>query len=156
MSLELVSDSVAVTRDIGRRLGAACQAGAVVALVGELGAGKTQLVKGLGAGLAVPDAEHISSPTFILAAEYPGRLRLFHVDAYRLTGAEETETIGLAEMLAADGAVAVEWADRIADALPEDRLTVAMASTGATARRLALDAGGPRSAALLDRFAVAG
>ncbi len=90
-----------------------------MALCGELGAGKTQLVKGIADGLGVPPEEPVVSPTFVLVREYLGRLKLYHIDAYRLSAADELAALGLDEMLEDDrGIVAVEWADRVAQALP--------------------------------------
>jgi tRNA threonylcarbamoyladenosine biosynthesis protein TsaE len=108
----LTSASEADTRDIARGLAAELVAGAVILLSGDLGAGKTAFVKGLAAGLAL-DADEVTSPTFTLVHEYRGgRLPLVHVDLYRLDRAELDE-IGLDPDLAAEGVVAVEWAERL-------------------------------------------
>jgi len=116
------------TRDLGARLGAAACAGDVIALHGELGAGKTTLVHGLAAALAIEGP--VPSPTFVLVREYEGRLRLWHVDAYRLTDSDEALAIGLDECLPGDGVTCVEWAERIADLLPPDTLEVRLANAG--------------------------
>ena len=117
--LRVRSASPELTLELGRALGRLLKPGDLVALGGPLGAGKTQFVKGLAVGLGVPDDEPVTSPTFVLVREYVGRLRLYHLDAYRLAGADELLALGLDEMLADPGAVvAVEWADRVADALP--------------------------------------
>jgi tRNA threonylcarbamoyladenosine biosynthesis protein TsaE len=134
------------TLDLGRRIGGRIETGWVIGLVGELGAGKTHLVKGIGDGNreAGAPALEVTSPTFVLVNEYPGRVRLFHVDAYRLRAGAELEDLGIEEMIA-DGAVAVEWADRVSDAVPADRLTVAGRSVGETHRVWTLIASGPCS-----------
>ena len=119
---QLVSDSPAATRAIGRALGRQAAPGTVIALVGELGAGKTQLAKGVAEGLGVPTV--VNSPTFVLMNEHVGRLRLFHVDAYRLAEPEEAVDAGLIDDRQADGVVVVEWADRLAGWLPADRLEI--------------------------------
>lgn len=116
------------TRQLGARLGAAARAGDVIALHGELGAGKTTLVHGLAAALAI--AGPVPSPTFVLVREYEGRLRLWHVDAYRLAGSDEALAIGLDECLPGDGVTCVEWAERIADLVPPTALVVRLAADG--------------------------
>jgi tRNA threonylcarbamoyladenosine biosynthesis protein TsaE len=104
------------TAALGRELGGRLQAGDVVLLGGELGAGKTVFARGLAEGLGVPPSE-VSSPTFALIHEYRGRLRVFHVDLYRLNAAQEIEDLGLDE-LAASGVVIVEWAEKLPRAIP--------------------------------------
>ena len=111
-----------MTRAIGRALGRAAAPGAVLALSGELGAGKTQLAKGVASGLGVESV--VNSPTFVLMNEHVGRLRLFHVDAYRLGDPEEALAAGLLDDRAAGGVVVIEWADRLDGWLPDDRLDV--------------------------------
>jgi tRNA threonylcarbamoyladenosine biosynthesis protein TsaE len=121
----LRSDSPAATRAIGRALGRVATPGTLIALVGELGAGKTQLAKGVAEGLEVPTV--VNSPTFVLMNEHVGRLRLYHVDAYRLTDAEEAIDAGLIDERQSDGVVVVEWADRLDGWLPAERLEIAIA-----------------------------
>jgi tRNA threonylcarbamoyladenosine biosynthesis protein TsaE len=121
----LRSTSPARTRAVGRAIGRAARPGTFVALVGELGAGKTQLVKGLAEGLGVRSV--VNSPTFVLMNEHVGRLRLHHVDAYRLGDPEEALAAGLLDDRQAGGVVVVEWADRLSGWLPEDRLDIALA-----------------------------
>jgi tRNA threonylcarbamoyladenosine biosynthesis protein TsaE len=122
----LRSGSPDATRDVGRALGAAAKPGTFIALIGELGAGKTQLAKGVAQGLGV--ATIVNSPTFILMNEHVGRLRLHHVDAYRLADPEEAHAAGLLDDRQAQGVVVVEWADRLAGWLPADRLEVVLAA----------------------------
>jgi tRNA threonylcarbamoyladenosine biosynthesis protein TsaE len=117
-------------------------AGDLVCLWGELGAGKTQLAKGFGTGLGI-DAT-INSPSFILMAEYPGRLRLFHVDLYRLDGADQVIAGGLLDERQAEGVTVIEWPERLAGALPADRLDVLFDGSGDEPRRLRIRATGPR------------
>lgn len=126
------------TRSLGRRLATAAQAGDVVCLYGELGAGKTQLAKGFGAGLGVDDT--INSPSFVLMSEYDGRLRLFHLDLYRLTGPSDVVGAGLLDERQADGVSVIEWADRLGRALPGARLDVQIDGTGDEPRAIRLRA----------------
>ena len=136
------------TRALGATLGAAAAAGDLICLWGELGAGKTQLAKGFGAGLGI-DAT-INSPSFILMAEYPGRLRLFHVDLYRLDGSDQAIASGLLDERQSDGVTVIEWPERLADALPADRLDVLFDGSGDEHRRLTIRANGPRHARYLE------
>lgn len=157
-------DSAPATFALGRRLGEAAQPGQVIALCGELGAGKTTLTQGIAAGLGI--AARVTSPTFILVSDYLGSrgLRLIHIDTYRLGDTPaateiEADTFGLDEILAtaalpdgeSQGAVVViEWADRIAGRLPADRLTIVLTpDTDPNARRAELTAHGPQSVELL-------
>jgi len=145
----LDSGSVAETLDLGRRLGAAARPGDVVALVGELGSGKTHLAKGMAEGLAAARARDVTSPTFVLCHEFlDGRIPFYHLDAYRLRGSADLAAIGAEEMLEGDGLAVLEWADRAPDVLPEDHLEVRLEVTGPAARRLTLVPHGARSARL--------
>ena len=107
------------TRALGLRIAEALESGDVVALIGDLGTGKTALTKYIAEGLGV--AEEIISPTFTIVKEYrSGRLPLYHFDVYRLGSGEELLDIGAEEMLDGDGVCVIEWADIVADVLPED------------------------------------
>ena len=112
------------TRAIGRAIGVAARPGTVLALIGELGAGKTQLAKGVAAGLGVSSI--VNSPTFVLMNEHEGRLRLYHADVYRLGDPEEALAAGLLDDRQADGVVLVEWADRLVGWLPAERLEITL------------------------------
>ncbi|HXE72628.1 MAG TPA: tRNA (adenosine(37)-N6)-threonylcarbamoyltransferase complex ATPase subunit type 1 TsaE [Candidatus Nitrosotenuis sp.] len=110
------------TEALGEALGRSLQAGDVVALYGDLGSGKTTLVRGVCRGLGA--SEPVSSPTFVLLNVYHGRLPIYHFDAYRLTGSEELWEIGAEELFYGEGVCLVEWAERAADLLPPRRLEV--------------------------------
>jgi len=139
------------TRSLAARLATAARPGDVVALWGELGAGKTVFAKGFGAGLGVTGT--ISSPSFILMAEYEGRLRLFHLDLYRLDDATDALAGGLLDDRQAEGVTLIEWPDRLGDALPAVRLDVRIDGTGDDPRRIRLEA---TSGALARYLAVLG
>ncbi|MFQ5490052.1 MAG: tRNA (adenosine(37)-N6)-threonylcarbamoyltransferase complex ATPase subunit type 1 TsaE [Phycisphaerae bacterium] len=152
MNDSVTTTSPDATRAFGRRLGQSLAGREVIALIGPLGAGKTQLVKGIAAGLGWADPGEVTSPTFVLVNEYPGRLHLYHIDAYRLSGGAGLEALGIDEMVADDSAVVVEWADKVADVLPEDRLTIRLEPTGENSRRLVFQASGLESRRLLERI----
>lgn len=107
------------TLRLGRFVGSILCGGDCVALIGQLGAGKTTFVKGVAAALLVPAKEPVVSPTFVLVREYVGRLHMYHIDAYRLSGPDELTAIGLDEMFSdSNGVTLIEWAERVKGALP--------------------------------------
>ena len=125
------------TFGFGRALGSLLRTGDFLALSGPLGAGKTHLIKGVAAGLGVPDDEPVVSPTFVLMREYIGRLKLYHLDAYRLSGSEDLFALGLAEVASESAAVvALEWADRTPEAIPDSACRIDIEHAGPTRRRL--------------------
>ena len=127
--------SVRGTLALGRRFAARLRPGDCVGLSGELGAGKTVLVRGMAVGLGVADERIVSSPTFVLVREYPTSPPVYHVDLYRLGDAPaELADLGLEEMLAG-GVLVVEWADRAAGVLPRPRWEIGIEITGEHARR---------------------
>lgn len=136
------------THRLGRCLGTLLQGGEVLALFGELGAGKTSLVKGIADGLLAEPTD-VSSPTFTLIHEYRGRLPLVHSDLYRLTAAQLKDT-GLNDYLDGHTVTAIEWADRWGDGLPSDRLDVHLSHCPPATRRAILTARGPAARRLLD------
>jgi len=129
------------TRSLAARLAAVARAGDLLCLVGDLGAGKTVFAKGFAAGLGVTDI--VSSPTFVLMAEYAGRLPLFHLDLYRLDDAADALAGGLLDERQAEGVALVEWAERLGPALPVSRLDVLIDGTGDEPRRIALRSADP-------------
>ena len=141
-SRTIVCPDHAATTALGRALAGVAEAGDLVCLWGDLGAGKTHLAKAIGAGLGV--SETITSPSFILMAEYDGRLPLFHVDPYRLTRAEDALQGGLLDERQATGVTLVEWPERLGDALPLDRLDVRIEGTGEEPRTITLETGNER------------
>jgi tRNA threonylcarbamoyladenosine biosynthesis protein TsaE len=130
--------SAADTIALGERLGRVARPGDLVCLWGDLGAGKTQVAKGVAVGLGI-DAT-ITSPTFILMAEYPGRVRLFHVDLYRLADAADALAGGVVDDRQADGLTVVEWPERMGDVLPAERLDVRIDGTGDELRTITIAA----------------
>jgi tRNA threonylcarbamoyladenosine biosynthesis protein TsaE len=117
------SRSARATFALGERLGRLLAPGDAVALTGELGAGKTQLVRGACRGARVPEAQ-VASPSFAIVASYRGRLPVHHADLYRVGDQDELYGTGFFDLLGGDGAVLVEWADRVPGALPAERLAI--------------------------------
>jgi tRNA threonylcarbamoyladenosine biosynthesis protein TsaE len=137
----LASSSPEQTKAIGRALGAAAEPATLIALIGPLGAGKTVVAKGIADGLGVTSV--VNSPTFVLMNEHRGRLPLYHVDAYRLDDPEEALAAGLLDERQAGGVTVVEWADRLGDWLPDERLEIELIPEGAgNDRRLRWEASG--------------
>jgi tRNA threonylcarbamoyladenosine biosynthesis protein TsaE len=134
----LESDSVAATEAIAGQLAATLRGGECIALDGDLGAGKTQFVRGLVRALG-GDARQVSSPTFVLLHIYrsaAARLAVYHLDAYRVSGPAELDAIGLTELLEQGGVVVVEWAERVAELLPSRRIGVKIEAIGELDRRI--------------------
>lgn len=136
----LSSDSAARTRAIGASIGRAMLEGVTVGLVGPLGAGKTQLVKGIAAGAGVADDKLVTSPTFSLVQEYEGRLCVYHLDVYRLTTGAELLALGFEEMIAEGELLVVEWADRVGEVMPHESLWIELTIEGDDQRRIELRA----------------
>jgi len=141
----LLSRSPRETADLGARLGRLLRPGDVVALVGELGAGKTALVRGVCRGARVA-AREVASPTFAIVSTYRGRILVHHADLYRIGDEEELFATGFYDLLGGEGAVLVEWADRVPGALPEERLEVRLEHHPRlpSARRVAMEGIGER------------
>jgi tRNA threonylcarbamoyladenosine biosynthesis protein TsaE len=118
------SDSVEKTLEVGEKLGRTLVGGEVLALTGELGAGKTVFVKGLALGLNIKDV--ITSPTFVLVKSYEGRLSLHHIDFYRLENPLDLESIGFEYFLCGGGVVAIEWAEKFMKELPLNLIQITL------------------------------
>jgi len=137
-SLTVTSRSPGETRALGAALAGVSEPGDLVCLWGDLGAGKTVLAKGFGAGLGVTAV--INSPTFVLMTEYEGRLPLFHLDLYRLADATDALGGGLIDERQVAGVALVEWPDRMGVTLPVDRVDVRIDGTGEDPRRISIEA----------------
>jgi len=152
-TLDFVSNSEEQTVRLGVRLGELLRPYDVICLAGNLGAGKTALARGIGRGWG--SALRVTSPTYVLVNEYPrlpdGRI-LYHLDCYRLENDVDVETAGLDDIFNSDGAVMIEWPERIEPLIPADRLWVALSDVSETRRKLHIKAVGNRSAALLEQF----
>jgi tRNA threonylcarbamoyladenosine biosynthesis protein TsaE len=142
------------TAEVGRSLGSVVGPNDVIALTGDLGAGKTCLAQGLAAGMGI--TEPVPSPTFNLLLVHPGSLTLYHFDLYRLQRGRDLEDIDLYSTVESGGVSVIEWADRFPDEMPEERLEVVMEVTGPDERRLTLVPHGARAGELLREFAKKG
>lgn len=140
--LTIMTQSVDETQKLGQKIGTLIKQPLAIALIGDLGSGKTAFVQGLARGLEVPDEYYITSPTFTLINEYPGRCDLVHVDLYRLEKIDDLEDIGLDEMLHGRSVIAIEWADKLLNGLLAEHLTVRLKITDRNNRKLSLDATG--------------
>jgi tRNA threonylcarbamoyladenosine biosynthesis protein TsaE len=153
-TLEFISHSADQTRRLGARLGALLRGGDTLCLEGELGAGKTCLAQGVGRGWGA--AQALISPSYVLIREYDrptDDCRLYHIDLYRMSGADEAAALGLDEILAADDSMSVvEWADRARALMPANHLWITLAHIDATRRALRFEAQGERHMDLLRRF----
>ena len=147
----VISPDPETTRALGAALAAVAEPGDLLSLVGDLGAGKTQFAKGFGAGLGVTAT--INSPSFVLMAEYTGRLPLFHIDLYRLDDALDALSSGLLDERQADGVTLVEWGERLRGALPAGRLDVLIDGTGDEPRLIRFRASDERLVRYLEAIA---
>lgn len=152
-SITLPLPEPAATEALGRCLGKFARPGDIITLAGDLGAGKTTLTQAIGRGLAVPDDCYITSPTFALIHEYPGRLPLFHLDLYRLADETEAEELGLDDYLYGDGLSVIEWPDRLGSLMPANRLHIELAILSPSSRRATLRPLGPTWPARLAELA---
>jgi tRNA threonylcarbamoyladenosine biosynthesis protein TsaE len=152
MNVVLHSRNTQETIQIGKLLGKRLLSGDVIALVGELGTGKTHFIKGLTRGAGVKRSSVVSSPSFTLIQEYKGRVPFYHIDLYRLETEKEAEDLGLEEYLEGGGISAIEWADRIPSLLPKEILWIQIRYTGKHARSVEISPKGDRYIQLLDEL----
>ncbi len=153
MTITVETSAHAETVRLGRLLAGVLRPGMIIALQGDLGAGKTTLVKGIAAGLLGIDEREVTSPTFTIMQEYSGPVRLYHVDAYRLESAEDLEAIGFDDFVDGSGVTVIEWSDRISKALPRDTLNISIELTGDQQRRFLLQAATQQQAQDLQKLA---
>lgn len=152
-SLTIESPNEACSFELGRRLGLAARPGDILALWGDLGAGKTALTRGIARGLGIPERMPITSPTFTFINEYDGRLHLYHLDLYRLGDIEELETLPWREALFGTGLAAVEWPERLENLLPEERFDIRITVTGDESRTIVIEPHGAENVARLEALA---
>ena len=153
MTCNYQTNSTEETRSLASKLGAFLRPGDTLCLIGDLGAGKTTFTQGLALGLGLPPDEPVNSPTFMLVAEHPGgRVPLFHFDVYRLPDSSALYDLAFDEYLSGEGVVVIEWADRITDALPPDRLDIAFSALSYETRQIIMTARGERAIEILSQL----
>ena len=134
----MISNSVEETIKIGSKLAKRLKAGDVVALVGELGSGKTVFTKGIAQGLGVKNARYVNSPTFVIIKEYRGKVPLYHFDLYRLDSPSSLDSLGWDEYFYGGGIAVIEWADKIRKLLPPRRIEVRLSIVGERKRKITI------------------
>jgi tRNA threonylcarbamoyladenosine biosynthesis protein TsaE len=153
MEYLFTSNSPAATLDLGKKMGGLLEAGTVIALIGELGCGKTLLTRGICAGLGVP-LRQVNSPSFVLVNEYRGRLPVFHLDLYRIGGEVDGVELGITDYLrrAVSGVIIIEWAEKILPLLPAGLLKVEFEILSARKRKLAFSSVGNKFSVLFQEL----
>ncbi|MHC4912421.1 MAG: tRNA (adenosine(37)-N6)-threonylcarbamoyltransferase complex ATPase subunit type 1 TsaE [Planctomycetota bacterium] len=137
MDFKIVSNSPGETIELGRKIGSKLRGGEIIAVCGELGSGKTHLIKGIAAGAGADDSKQVTSPTFVIVNEYTGRLDIYHIDAYRLDSTKEFEMIGFDDYCGGGSVVVIEWADKIESALEgTDYVRIELSHMGETRREI--------------------
>jgi tRNA threonylcarbamoyladenosine biosynthesis protein TsaE len=152
MELTLISRSGRQTFGIGEQLGKLLDQGMVIALKGELGAGKTTFVKGLARGLGVPDTFYVTSPTYTIMNEYPARLDLCHMDLYRLGTSDELDYIGFYEMITQDRVIVIEWPEIIEPGTVDFDLSITISQDRETNRKISFTAYGLEASKVLSNL----
>jgi tRNA threonylcarbamoyladenosine biosynthesis protein TsaE len=137
--IHIHSLSAEETYALGKILGESAEKGDLIALIGDLGTGKTCLTQGIARGLGVPETYPITSPTFTLINEYPGRHILYHLDVYRLSGAHDMEDMGYEDYFYGKGITVIEWAEKIREILPGHTLYVHLTYKGDTEREVSME-----------------
>jgi tRNA threonylcarbamoyladenosine biosynthesis protein TsaE len=150
-ALTIISHTPQETERIGSLLGTMLIPGDVIALAGELGSGKTTLVRGLAQGMGF-SGEEVASPSFTLVNEYDGPLPLFHIDLYRLRDAGELREIGYEEYVSEAGVAVIEWADRVLDAIPNESLWITLRYHSTEQREIEMQPHGDRYEKMIEEF----
>jgi tRNA threonylcarbamoyladenosine biosynthesis protein TsaE len=150
-ALKIISPTPQETERIGSLLGNMLIPGDVIALSGELGSGKTTLVRGLAQGMGF-SGEEVASPSFTLVNEYEGYLPLFHIDLYRLRDAQELHEIGYEEYISEAGVAVIEWADRVRNAIPHESLWITLQYQGVEHREIMMQPQGDRYEKMIEEF----
>ncbi len=150
----LRTNNASETIRIGKKIGSLLLPGDTVALVGELGAGKTQFIKGLAEGVGVGKPAYVTSPSFTLINEYVGKVRFYHIDLFRLKSEKEAEELGVEEYFQGGGITAIEWADKIPSLLPREILWISVGYTGEHTRSFEIVGKGKRYEDLINKFKI--
>ena len=135
----MISNSPEETIAIGVKLAKSLKKGSVVALIGDLGSGKTVLTKGIAEGLGVKNPRYVNSPTFVIIKEYKGKLPLYHLDLYRLNKSTVLDSESYEEYFYGDGVSVIEWADKIRGLLPKKHIEVKLKVAGENKRKIEIN-----------------
>jgi len=149
------AESEADTHRLGEQFGRILQPDSVIALNGELGAGKTRFVQAVARGLDVIEQTTVNSPTYVLIQEYAGRLTIYHFDTYRLADSDEFLELGAEELFTAGGVCLIEWAERVRDVLPREYLQIEIRVTGPSQRQFNFSARGDKHRSSITQLATA-
>jgi tRNA threonylcarbamoyladenosine biosynthesis protein TsaE len=152
----VISKSPEETLKVGELIGEILEPGDIVALIGELGSGKTCLTQGIARGLRVPDQLRVTSPTFTLINEYPGRIPLIHLDTYRLAGSQDLADMGYEEYFFGNNVVVIEWAEKIQDILPDKTIIIKLEYMDESSRRIDFSGDPDRNTILLNALKEGG
>ena len=137
MDFDIVTNSVQETIELGVKIGSQLRGGEVIGIIGNLGSGKTHLIKGIASGAGAGDSRAVTSPTFVIVNEYSGRLDIYHIDAYRLESVAQFEQLGFDDLCYPGSVVLIEWADRVEGALKGiDWLRVELSHQGPARRSI--------------------
>ena len=140
MDMDFISASAEQTIEFGRRIGRKLKGAEVLAVCGQLGSGKTHLIKGIASGAGAADSRQVNSPTFVIVNEYAGRLDIYHIDAYRLNSLAEFEMLGFDDFCYPESVVVIEWADKIESALGDiDYIRIELSHAGQTTRKIHIE-----------------
>ncbi|NNK86439.1 MAG: tRNA (adenosine(37)-N6)-threonylcarbamoyltransferase complex ATPase subunit type 1 TsaE [Desulfobacterales bacterium] len=150
--MELTTHSLDETLSLGKNIGKMLKAGVIIALTGDLGSGKTSFVQGLAKGLDVSEKYYITSPTFTLINEYPGRFRLSHIDLYRIEDPLELDELGFYEIIDSNNVIAIEWADKFLDEFTSGYLDIKIKILGDQSRRITITACGQENINLINKL----
>ncbi len=147
--LSIITHSPEQTREIGSIIGGLAHPGELLLLVGDLGTGKTCLVQGIAWGMGL--STYASSPSFVLAREYPGNINLYHIDLYRLSNLEEITDLGIDDYLYGEGVCVVEWAEKAMTLFPQEHLLIELEHMAENERKLRFQAKGQRCTELINQ-----
>jgi len=150
--MKLTTHSFDETLSLGNNIGQMLNTGTIIALTGDLGSGKTSFVQGLAKGLDVSERYYITSPTFTLINEYPGRYRLFHIDLYRIEDPLELDELGFYEIIDSNSVTAIEWADKLLDEFTSGYLNIKFKILDDQSRRINITAYGQENINLIKKL----
>ena len=146
----MITKSERETIEFGRVFAQKLKPGDVIALSGDLGAGKTTFTKGIAQGLGVPDSEHVNSPSFVLVREYKGNINLYHCDLYRLDNISDIAELGISDYFSEDGVMVIEWAEKGSSLMPSEHMLIKIKYLGDTKRNFQIEANGQRYKKMLE------